>query len=61
MDFKLQMGILLAIIGVYLSIFFYMWPYVVKCITTGYLFYVWGGVSVGIFFVFFSSCDKYLY
>ena len=27
MDFKLQMGILLAIIGVHLSIFFYMWPY----------------------------------
>ena len=57
MDFKLQMGILLAVIGVHLSIFFYMWPYVVKCITTGYLFYVWGGVSVGLFF----SCDKYLY
>ena len=56
MDFKLQKGILLAIIGVHLSIFF-MWPYVVKCITTGYLFYVLGGVSVGLFF----SCDKYLY
>ena len=51
MDFKLQMGILLAIIGVYLSVFFYMWPYVVKCITTGYLFYVWGFVSVGLFFL----------
>ena len=49
MDFKLQMGILLAIIGVHLSIFV-MWPYVVKCITTGYLFYVWGAVSVGPFF-----------
>ena len=34
-----------------------MWPYFVKCITTGYLFHVWGGVSVGLFF----SCDKYLY
>ena len=51
MDFKLQMGILLAIIAVHLSICFYMLPYFVKCITTGYLFHVWGGVSVGLFFL----------
>ena len=49
MDFKLQMGRLLAILGVYLSIFFSMWPSVVTCITMGYLFHVWGGVGVGLF------------
>ena len=52
MDFKLQMGRLLAIV-VYLSIFF-MWPSLVMCITMGYLFHVWGGVGVGLFFFF--SC-----
>ena len=34
--------------------FYFLWPYVVMCITMGYLFYVWGGVGVGLFF----SCDK---
>ena len=58
MDFMLQKGIFLAIIGVHLSKKIFMWPYVVKCITTGYLFYVLGGVSVGLLFF---SCDKYLY
>ena len=31
--------------------------FVVMCGTMGYLFHVWGGVSVGLFF----SCDRYLY
>ena len=47
MDFKLQMGRLLAILGV----FFSMWPSVVMCITIGYLFHVWDGVGFGLFFV----------
>ena len=51
MDFKLQMGRLLAILGVYLS-FFSMWPSVVICITMGNFFHVWGGVGVGLFFLF---------
>ena len=54
MDFKLQMG-------KFIYQYFFMWPYVVKCITTGYLFYVWGGVSVGLFFLFFlviSICTE---
>ena len=63
MDFKLQMGRLLAILGVYLSIFFSMWPSVVMCITIGNLFHVWGGV--GGFFLFFfcfviSICTELL-
>ena len=49
MDFKLQMGRLLAILGVYLSNFFSMWPSVAVCITMGNLFHVWGGVGVGLF------------
>ena len=32
----------------------------VMCGTMGYLFHVWGGVGVGLEFIFFS-CDKYLY
>ena len=56
MDFKLQMGRLLVILGVYLSTFFYV-PSVVMCVTMGYLFHVWGGVGVGPFLF----CDKYLY
>ena len=60
MDFKLQMGGLLAILGVYLSIFS-MWPSVVMCITMGYLFHVWGGVGVGLFFYFvISICTELL-
>ena len=35
-----------------------MWPFLLMCGTMGYLFHVWGGVGVGLFF---SSCDKYLY
>ena len=49
MDFKLQMGRLLAIFGVHLSNFLSMWPSVVMCITMGYFFHVWGGVGVGLF------------
>ena len=60
MDFKLHLGILLAILGVFVYLFFSMWPSVVMCITMGYLFQVWDGVGAGIFFVFFF-CDKYLY
>ena len=59
MDFKLQMGRLLAILGVY---FFSMWPSVVMCITMGYLFHVWGGVGVGHIFFYFviSICTELL-
>ena len=53
MDFKLQMGRLLAILGVYL--FFSMWPSVVMCITMGNLFHVLGGVGVGFSFCFVIS------
>ena len=61
MDFKLQMGRLLAILGVYLSIFCSLWPSVVMCITMGYLFYVWVGVGVGLFFCFvISICTELL-
>ena len=49
MDFKLQMSRLLAILGVHLSIFFYV-AFFVMCITMGYFFHVWGGVGVGLFF-----------
>ena len=55
MDFNLKMGRLMAILGVIFK-FFYV-AYFVMCDTMGYLFHVWGGVSVGLFF----SCDKYLY
>ena len=34
-----------------------MWPFFVMCGTMGYLFYVWGGVGVGLLFF----CDKYLH
>ena len=36
----------------FIYLFFSMWPSVVMCITMGYLFHVWGGVGVGLFFVF---------
>ena len=55
MDFKLKLGWLLAILE-FILIFFSMWPFLVMCGTMGYLFHVWGGVGVGLFF-----CDKYLY
>ena len=45
----------MAILGV---IFFYV-AFFVMCGTMGYLFHVWGGVSVGL--KLFFSCDKYLY
>ena len=53
MDFKLQMGRLLVILGVYLSICLSMWPSVVMCITMGNLFHVWGGVAVGLSIICF--------
>ena len=31
-----------------------MWPFLVMCGTMGYLFHVWGGVSVGLCFYFFN-------
>ena len=50
------MGRLLAILGVYLTIFS-MWPSVVMCITMGYFSRVWGSVGAGLTLSF----DKYLY
>ena len=35
-----------------------MWPFFVMCGTMGYLFHVWGGVSVGLFFVI-SICTVF--
>ena len=45
------MGRLLAILGVYLSIFFLCGLLLLcaMCIAMGYLFHVWGGVGVGLF------------
>ena len=62
MEFKLQMGRLLAIFGVHLSNFFSMWPSVVMCITMGYLFHLWGGVGVGLICVcvVISICTELL-
>ena len=42
-----------------------MWSSVVMCITMGYLFHVWGGVGVGLFFlvcvcVVISICTELL-
>ena len=34
----------------FILIFFSMWPFLVMCGTMGYLFHVWGGVGVGLFF-----------
>ena len=59
MDFRLQIGKLLAIFGVHLSNCF-IWPSVVMCITMGYLFHVWGGVGVGLFCVVISICTELL-
>ena len=36
-----------------------MWPFLVMCGTMGYLFHVWGGVGVGLFFVI-SICTELL-
>ena len=61
MDFKLQMGRLLAIFGVHSSIFFSMWPSVVMCITMSYLFHVWGVWVFGFFVcVVISICSELL-
>ena len=46
MDFKLKNGLII-------DIFFSMWPFLVMCSTMGYLFHVWGGVGVGLFFLLF--------
>ena len=51
------MGRLLAILGVNLTIFFYV-AFFVKCITMVYLFHVWGGVGVGLFFLVISICTE---
>ena len=37
-----------------------MWPSVVMRITMGYLFHVWGGVGVGLFFLVISICTELL-
>ena len=42
------MGRLLAILRVYLTMFFYV-AFFVMCITMGYLFHIWGGVGFGSF------------
>ena len=42
----------MAILGVFFYSFFYV-AFFVMCGTMGYLFHVWGGVSVGLFFLFF--------
>ena len=39
----------------FIYLFFSMWPSVVMCITMGYLFHVWGGVGVALFF-FVLNC-----
>ena len=59
MDFKLQMGRLLGILGIYLSIFFYV-AFFVMCITMGYFFHVWGGVGAFffVFLLFFLFCTE---
>ena len=51
MDFKLQMGRLLAILRVHLSIFFLCGLLLLCVLPLDYLFHVWGGVGVGLFFV----------
>ena len=40
-----QQGVLFLVL-----IFFSMWPFLVMYGTMGYLFHVWGGVGVGLFF-----------
>ena len=59
MDFELQIGRLLDILGVYLSIFFY----VTFCCYVYYhgLFVSCLGWCVSFFLLFFLFCDKYLY
>ena len=45
----------------FILIFFLCGLFLVMCGTMGYLFHVWGGVGVGLFFFDFFFCDKYLY
>ena len=64
MDLEFKLGRLVAIFGITLSIFIYLFcglmllsvlPWVI-------MFYVWGGVGVGLFiYFFFLVCDKFLY
>ena len=42
-------GQIIGHIGSLFNYFFSMWPSVVMCITMGYFFHVWGGVSIGLF------------
>ena len=60
MDFKLQMGRLLAILGVHLSIFFLCGLFFVMCITMCYFFHVWSGVGVGLCFFVIRICTELL-
>ena len=57
MDFKLQMGTLLAILGVYLSIFF-LCGLLLLCVLPWIICFMIGMVWV---LGFFKFCDKYLY
>ena len=59
MDFNLKMGRLMAILGVFFN-FFYV-AFFVMCGTMGYLFHVWGGVSVRLFFLVISICTFFLF
>ena len=59
--FRAKKGQILGHFWSYIINFYFLWPYVVKCITMGYYFHVWGGVSVGLFiFIFFviSICTE---
>ena len=47
----------MAILGVFFNIFYV--AFVVMCGTMGYLFHVWGGVSVGLFFLVISICTVF--
>ena len=40
--------------------FFYV-AFFAMCGTMGYLFHVWGGVSVGLFFLVISICTVFLF
>ena len=61
MDFKLQMGILLAIIGVHLSIFF-ICGLMLLSVLPRVIYFMWGGVSIGLFcFLVISICTKFFF
>ena len=64
-DFKLshgfssKNGLINGHIGSFFKIFFYV-AFFVMCGTMGYLFHVWGGVSVGLFlFLVISICTVF--